>query len=148
MIPSLVLLQLGLVAAAPITISSVDAVREGGRLAITVQGDAMIDPEAEHAREIVKPGALAKFIAALAVTTVPRMTNTAAAASATRHRRQWWARTIRAWMVRAATRSHNSSGAVPALSRSARARISPSTQSFGAASLRCVGPVSRGVVMP
>src|SRR5439155_19390601 len=34
-------------------------------------------PEAEHAREIVKAGALAKFIAVLAMTTVPRMTKTA-----------------------------------------------------------------------
>lgn len=49
MIGSLLLLPASLLAA-QITISEVSAEREGGRVAITVKGDAMIDPEATSAK--------------------------------------------------------------------------------------------------
>ena len=49
MIGSLLFLPASLLAA-QITISEVSAEREGGRVAITVKGDAMIDPEATSAK--------------------------------------------------------------------------------------------------
>ena len=49
MIGSLLFLPASLLAA-QITISEVTAEREGGRIAITVKGDAMIDPEATSAK--------------------------------------------------------------------------------------------------